>query len=178
MKTSLAQANTLADAQRVLNRFLPRYNARFARSPSHPVPAWRPAPADLERICCFKYQRTVHHDNTVQLDGRYLQLQPGPARRSYTGLRVDVHAHLDGRLTVSYRGLRIAAQRLPVGYQPRSSRFQDPSLEGELGPDTSRPTPEPPSQEAQAPPSNSPWRRMIHDDIWRHRAEVTFSQIR
>lgn len=177
----LAQASTLEHAQRVLTRFLPRYNARFARSPCHPAPAWRPAPADLERICCFKHQRTVHHDNTVQLDGRYLQLQPGPARRSYTGLRVDVHAHLDGRLTVSYRGLRIMATLLPVGYRPRSSRLQDRSLEGASGPDTSLPTTEPRSQEAQAPPPKSPWRRMIHDDIWRHRAhraEVTLSQIR
>jgi len=79
----LAQAATLTHAQRVLDRFLPRYNARFTHPPAHPDPAWRPAPAALERICCFKYQRTVQHDNTVQLDGRFLQLRPGPQRQSY-----------------------------------------------------------------------------------------------
>src|SRR5262249_33284833 len=58
----LAPASTLAEAQRVLERFLPRYNVRFAKPPAHPEPAWQPAPPDLERICCFKYQRTVSHD--------------------------------------------------------------------------------------------------------------------
>jgi hypothetical protein len=173
----LAQARTLAQAQRILNKFLPRYNARFAHPASHPALAWRPAPADLERICCFKYQRTVHHDNTVQLDGRCLQLQPGPIRRSYTGLRVDVHAHLDGRLTVSYRGLRIAAKLLPAGYHP-SSRPQDRSLEGMPGPEIPLPTHNPQPKETKAPPPNHAWRRMIANEIWRHRARVTSSQIR
>lgn len=173
----LAQASTREQAQRVLNRFLPRYNARFVHPPGHPTPAWRPAPADLERICCFKYQRTVHHDNTVHLDGRCLQLQPGPMRRSYTGLRVDVHAHLDGRLTVSYHGLPIAATLLPVGYQP-ACRPQDRPLKGTPGPAIPLPTADTLPQEAKAPPPNQTWRRMIDNEIWRHRARVTFSQIR
>src|SRR5713226_6581219 len=99
----LAQASTLHEATRVLARFLPRYNARFAHAPTHPQSAWRPAPAraDLDGICCFKYRRTVQHDNTVQLDGRFLQLAPGPGGRSYAGLRVDLHAYLDGTLVIS-----------------------------------------------------------------------------
>src|SRR5579859_734054 len=65
----LAQAQTLPDAQRVLARFLPRYNARFAHPPADPTPAWRPAPpaAVLETICCLKDQRTVANDNTIQV---------------------------------------------------------------------------------------------------------------
>src|SRR3990170_1502573 len=104
----LAQAATLSQAQRVLDRFLPRYNARFTQPPAHPEPAWRPAPvfADLDRICCFKYQRTVQHDNTVQIDGRLLQLRPGPGGRSYARARVEIHAHLDGSLAIYYRGQR------------------------------------------------------------------------
>jgi hypothetical protein len=113
----LAQARTMAQAQRVLDRFLPRYNARFAQPAAHPEPAWQPAPADLDRICCFKHRRTVGHDNTVQVAGRLLQLHPGPNGRSYTGTRVDVHAHLDGRLTVYHRGQRLRAT--PVRRQPR-----------------------------------------------------------
>jgi transposase len=52
----LAQATTSVQAQRVLDHFLPRYNARFARPPAHPNPAWRPAPpkAELERICSLQ----------------------------------------------------------------------------------------------------------------------------
>jgi hypothetical protein len=74
----LAQARTRTHAQRVFDRFRPRYNARFAHAPAIPEPAWRPVPPDLTRICCFKYRRTVAHDNTVQLHGGLLQVQPGP----------------------------------------------------------------------------------------------------
>ena len=127
----LAQARTLSEAQRVLDRFLPRYNARFAQPPAHPDPAWQPAPtpAALERICCFKYQRKVSHDNTLQLDARVLQLAPGPGGRSYAGVRVDVCAHLNGRLSVHYRGQHLRTTQLrghprPVWQfrkQPRTS---------------------------------------------------------
>src|SRR5579864_1190698 len=115
----LAQARTLDQAQRILERYLPRYNARFAHPPHKPEPAWQPAPPDLDRICCFKYPRTVSHDNTISLDGRLLQLAPGPGGRSYTGVRVDVHARLNGTLAVFYRGHRLTAKRLPLGHRPR-----------------------------------------------------------
>jgi len=114
----LAQARTLANAQQVLERFLPRYNARFAQPPAHLDPAWRPAPADLDRICCFKYRRTVGHDNTIQLNSTLLQRRPGPHACSYAGAGVDVHAHLNGTLAVYCRGPRLSAKRLPLGHRP------------------------------------------------------------
>ncbi len=162
----LAQARTRTQAQRVLDRFLPRYNARFALASAHPDPAWRPAPPDLEHICCFKYHRTVQHDNTVQLDGSCLQLRPSAARRSYAGLRVEIHALLDGRLTASYRGLRIAVKRLPSSYHP-AARPQDPSPDGKRALDPVEATDR--RANNTAPPPDHPWRRMIGDDIWRHR---------
>ncbi len=173
----LARACTLTQAQRVLDRFLPRYNARFAQAPAHPEPAWRPAPADLDRICCFKYRRTVQHDNTVQLEGRLLQLRPGPGGRSYTGLRVDVYAHLNGTLAVAYRGQHLAIKVLPRGQRP-SQRPQDRFPERKPDPDTPLPTngTQPP-RATKAPPPTHPWRRMITEDIWRqrHRPKVTSS---
>ena len=66
----------------MLDRFLPRYNARFAVSAAHQEPAWRAAPdrRDLERICCFRHRRTVAQDNTIRLGRQWLQLLPGPKR--------------------------------------------------------------------------------------------------
>jgi hypothetical protein len=130
----LANARTLTQAQRVLQRFLPRYNARFAVRPAQQDPAWRSAPErrDLERICCFRYRRTVNQDNTLSLDGQWLQLLPGPNGRSYAKTRVDVHAFLDGTMGVSYRGhplpcRRVAhppqpIERIPVAIAPRPPR--------------------------------------------------------
>lgn len=122
MELRLAQARTLRQAQRVVDRFLPRYNARFAVPAARPQAAWRPAPArrDLERICCFRYRRTVGQDNTIRLDGQWLQLLPGPNGRSYAKARVDVHAFLDGTLGVSYRGHTLACRRVAQPPQPAS----------------------------------------------------------
>ena len=144
----LAQARTLEDAQRVLDHYLPRYNAQFARAPLNPEPAWQPVPshADLERMCSFKYRRTVNHDNTIQLTGRLMQLDPGPGGRSYAGVRVDVHAHLDGTLSVYHRGRRLAAKRLPEGHRPRRPRPQPVTVP--LGP----------PNKAHTPPADHPWR--------------------
>jgi transposase len=164
----LAQARTLTEAQRVLDRFLPRFNARFRHPPAHSEPAWQaaPSPTELERICSFKYQRTVGHDNTIQLDGRLLQLHPGPAGRSYAGARVDVHAHLNGTLAVYYRGRRLAMTRLPQ-HSPVGPR---PRLQHARNAQTTRPSPEPrPTQEPAIPAADHPWRRMITNDIWRER---------
>jgi transposase len=130
----LAQARTRTDAQRVFDRFRPHYNARFAHAPAMPEPAWRPAPPDLTRICCFKYRR-VAHDNTVQLHGGLLQVLPGPGGRSYAGARVDVHALLDGTLSIYHRGQRLRAKRLPQGHRP-SRMPQDRCSEPGLAPDT------------------------------------------
>jgi transposase len=156
----LAQARTLAEAQRVLDRFLPRYNARFAQAPAHPAPAWRPAPARpvLDRICCFKYPRTVGHDNTIQLAGRLVQLHPGLDGRSYAGTRVDVHAQLDGTLAIYHRGHRLRATRISTDKQP-PGRPQERFREGRPTPGTPRAAPSaPPARARFRPAQGHPWR--------------------
>jgi transposase len=98
----LAGADELESANRVLARFLPRFNRRFAVPAADPTPAWRPLPAGLriERVCCLKYRRIVANDHTVRAGATILQLPPGPGRRGYAGKRVELHLRLDGRLVV------------------------------------------------------------------------------
>jgi len=91
------------------NRFLPgyfkRFNARFAVQAEEPGQAYRPVDPglDLDRILSFRYQRVVAMDNTVRLEGRLIQVPPGPKRRSYASARVWVHEFLDGNLGVWYQ---------------------------------------------------------------------------
>ncbi len=155
----LAQATTLSQAQRVLDHFLPRYNARFARPPAHPDQAWRPAPskAELERICSFKHKRTVQADNTVQVEGRLLQISPGPGGRSYTRARVDVYVDLDGTHAVYYRGKRLTthlgarALHTPLLPHPTREGVRD---EVELQTPSSAPR-------SSVPAADHPWRRSL-----------------
>jgi transposase len=155
----LALARTLSEAQRVFDRFRPRYNARFTHVPAQSEPAWRPAPADLTRICCFKYRRTVAHDNTVQLNRALLQVHPGPDGRSYAGTRVDVHAFLDGTLAIYHRGQRLSAKGLPPGHRPSrmpQERFSDGTPYPDI-PLAGTGTQLPP--EKPRPSADHPWRR-------------------
>jgi hypothetical protein len=103
----LAQADDLESANRLLRRFLPGYNRRFARPARQTETAWRPAPADLDRICCFVHQRIVSHDNVVQWEGRRFHIPPQPHRFSFAGARVQLYQNLEGRITLYYGNTKL-----------------------------------------------------------------------
>lgn len=124
------------------NAFLPgylvRHNRRFMVPAADPAPAWRrPARGTrLDRICCFKYRRTVARDGTVRAGATTLQLPAKPNGRSRAGQKVELHVRLDGRLVV-WDGQRelattpapldavqlraLATARVELGEKPRSA---------------------------------------------------------
>src|SRR6266567_1471449 len=99
------------------NAFLPAFradhNRRFARPPARPRAAWRPPPRELPLLLGCRYHRRVAADNTVRLGLRGLQLPPGPRRRSWAGLRVELRELLDGRLVVLHDTHVLAIQPSP-----------------------------------------------------------------
>ena len=102
----LAGISTLEEANRFLQEFLPRFNERFAVPPVQPELAYRPisADSDIDGILCFKERRRVAKDNTVQYEGKTLQIFPGSERTTYAGAHVEVQKRLDGRLLVCHKG--------------------------------------------------------------------------
>lgn len=99
----LAGAADRESANEVLRTFLPAFNRRFAVSAREKEKAWRLAPPDLDRICCFVHERMVSNDNIVQWQGRSLQIPPHPHRYSFAGARVQLYEALDGRLSIYYK---------------------------------------------------------------------------
>lgn len=101
----VAGITTLAAANRYLvRRFLPRFNAEFARPPADPAAAFVPlGGAELDQILCHEEERTVGKDNTVVLGRVRLQLGKQPGRPTCAGLHVLVRRHLDGTHSV-WRG--------------------------------------------------------------------------
>ena len=110
-----ASASTIAEAQTVLERFLPRFNARFRVPAAEPAVAYRPLdPAlPLGSILGFRHPRSVARDNTVKYRWRTLQLLPGPERTSYAGAEVEVVERPGGELSVLHQGETIAAREAP-----------------------------------------------------------------
>ncbi len=118
----LAGARTLAEANDLLQDFLPRFNQRFSVPAAEAPSAYRPRDRelDLTAILCSRSGRTVARDNTVKFKSRTLQLLPGRERPSYAGTRVEVQERLDGSLVVSAQGQVIPTQEAP----PRASALR------------------------------------------------------
>jgi hypothetical protein len=98
----LAKVGDLHSANAVLARFVTDYNRRFARRPRQTQAVWRPAPQNLERICCFLHPRVVGNDNVVQWQGRRFQIPPQGRRFSFAGAKVSLYHALDGRVSLYY----------------------------------------------------------------------------
>ena len=111
----LAQAQDLDSANAVLRQFITDYNRRFARLPRESHPAWRPAPENLERICCFMHERIVSNDNVVQWEGRPFQIPQQARRFSFAGAKVQIYQALDGRVSLYYGQTRLQHSALPGG---------------------------------------------------------------
>ena len=116
MELRLAEACTLAEAEVVLQAYLPRFNAQFGVPPAEAGRAYRPLPPglDLDTVCCFKYLRRVAPDNTVTLGSHCLQFLPTETRQSYARTQVEVQERLDGSLAVYYQGQCVATKPAPA----------------------------------------------------------------
>jgi transposase len=111
----LAEVRTPAQANQFLEDFLPRYNQRFAVPPALPGSAYRSVPAGFqpEQVFCFKFERSVAADNTLQCEGHRLQLLPDRWRASYAKTKVEVQIRMDGGLAVYYQNRLLAHQLAP-----------------------------------------------------------------
>jgi hypothetical protein len=104
---------TFEDAHAFLPTFRADYNRRFARPPTRPQPAWQRPPPTLVVLLGCRYHRRVAADNTVRLGLRWVQLPPGPGRRSWAGHRGELRELLDGRLVVLHDERVLATQPGP-----------------------------------------------------------------
>lgn len=110
----LVGAAELDAANQVLRRFLLDYNRRFARAPRDTQKAWRPAPENLDRICCFHHQRSVSNDNVVQWGGRRFQIPPQPHRFSFAGAKVHLCESLEGKISIYYADAKLHLNPGPI----------------------------------------------------------------
>ncbi len=84
--------------------YLKEHNRRFAIKPEGEGSAFIPVPktTDLDKIFCFKHERTVNNDNTISFNNRILQIGPSELRVSFAKCRVTVYEHIDGSVTIGY----------------------------------------------------------------------------
>jgi len=134
----LAAASTLAEANQVLQRYLPFYNQRFRVQAAQPTDLHRRVPArlDLETVLCLKTQRRLNADSTVQHDGQVYLVQDRLKAQT-----VRVHQRLDGSIH-----LRCHNRALSYRLVPQRPRQAQPRVKPVLVKTTHR------------PPAEHPWR--------------------
>ena len=138
----LAGATTMAEANDVLAKFLPRFNQRFGVPADQPQPVYRSVDPDLDigGVLCIKEQRRVAKDNTLQYHGKTLQLFPGKDRPSYARSRVEVQERLDGRIVVKCGDQVLTPdQAPPLATELRSYTASPPVVPYVLDPIPERP---------------------------------------
>jgi hypothetical protein len=166
----LAGASTIAEANRVVVDFLPRYNRRFAVDPAEAGSAYRRPVTDFspDTTFCFKYERTVGADNVVRFGESRLQITPSNGRPSYAHARVEVHERLDGSLAIYHNSQCLATTAAP----PEAPTLRARKLRRVMSPPTSTgiaATP-PAGLPPEAPPS--PNRKPGPDHPWRGKFRV------
>ncbi|MBN2255264.1 MAG: ISNCY family transposase [Deltaproteobacteria bacterium] len=112
----LSGAKTLAEANRTLADFLPRFNRKFAVKAAEPGLAYRKVGSGFKaaEYFCYKYSRTVGFDNVVRFGSHRFQLLPSPERASYARCRVAVYVGLDGQVAVYHEGKHLTHREAPL----------------------------------------------------------------
>jgi transposase len=125
----LYKINTVAEANHYLREeFIPRWNKRFARQAREPGSCYRKIPEGirLDDVLCLKEKRKVYADNTISYKGRIYQIMADEYRASYAKAEVQVYEHLDGGVSIVYKGRKLRYKY--IGRKERRSK-KDYSLE-------------------------------------------------
>lgn len=106
---------TISEANHYLKEeFISKWNKRFAIEPKVKEPAYRDIPKDIDLndVLCIKEKRTVYPDNTISYNGTKYQILTDPYRASYAKAEVDVFEHLNGKVSIVYKGRKLNYKKI------------------------------------------------------------------
>jgi len=143
----LASIRTKEEANKFLEKFLPRYNERFAKVARKDGDLHRPLAKhiNLREIFCIKATRTISNGYIVKWRGRMFLIEhPNIAMRRR---KVEVREHFDGEITIKFNGRYL---------KYREIMEQKPAAREKL----KRPVNESRKRKGKyIPPPDHPWRR-------------------
>ena len=117
----VAGARSIEDANRYLEtEFLPWWNQHLVTPPANPADAHRPLGPehDLPSVLSQVQTRQVNNDYTIQLDGKFYQIERASIRARLRGATVRIERRLDGDLAVRFRDRYLAVKICAARPQP------------------------------------------------------------
>lgn len=102
----LAGISDMEAANKFLETYIPKHNAKFAVASASPADAHRAllGAHKLDQILCRKLDRTLSNDYTLRYENKFLQLEPQQDVRIRPGNVVTVEERLDGGLHLKFKG--------------------------------------------------------------------------
>jgi hypothetical protein len=117
----VAGARTLEEANRYLEEeFLRWWNQHLVRAPANPADAHRPLGRDQDLAATLNQVETrqVNNDYTIQLDGKFYQIERGSICTGLRGATVRIERRLDGSLAVRFRERYLVHQACAAPLKP------------------------------------------------------------
>ena len=148
----LAGISDMEAANKFLDTYIPKHNAKFAVSPASRGDAHRALlrTHKLDGILCTKLNRTVANDYTLRYRNKFLQLNAEQGVRVRPGAAVAVEERLDGRLHLKLKGAYLRYKLV----EKRSYRGYYAANKSKLK------AKERPPKCASVTAENHPWRKM------------------
>lgn len=125
-----AGIRTLEEANRYLKEvYMPAFNEEFSVSAAVQGSAFVKLLPDqnVRDILCEKHDRTVHKNNCVSFEGKWLQIPEDSHRMHYVKAKVRVHRYSDGSLAL-FHGPRKLASYNDIGELVSLETLQKPAL--------------------------------------------------
>lgn len=134
--------STIDEANRFLERYLPRYNKRFSVAPREAADLHRPVPAviNLDRVFSMKTTHTLRSDFTIAHNRRLYQVRDRVRAKTLT-----VEERLDGSMAIMHKDRALRFKEIVS----RPERTRQPAS------GSSEPV------QAYVPPPDHPWRRRM-----------------
>jgi transposase len=154
MKTLRLEAiSTIDAANAYLPRFMAEHNEHFAIAPQREANVHRDVEGmDLYEILCRQDERVLTKNLMFQLDDESFMLTDHVSRRDlWSGSRIQIKRHMDGRMTVWHEGKRLEAESL--GMRVRNAPIVEAK---DLNAHMDKRIPNP--RKAHKPAANHPWR--------------------
>lgn len=154
----LENISTLDEANRFLESYWPKYNAKFAKEPRAKQDFHRPLPKkmNLDRIFCLKESRSINPGYVIKWDNRvFVVVSPS---RTMLKQKATVLESFDGRIEVLWRGRPLAIREVDETPRANPSRPQAPFIPKRKG--------------RYVPRADHPWRRndpSLHYNVYLER---------
>ncbi|WP_053332658.1 ISNCY family transposase [Candidatus Jidaibacter acanthamoebae] len=110
----LNNISTIAEGNAYLPTFVEDYNKRFSKLPINSLDMHRPLQKheSLEETLCFKQERTVTNNLTIQYDRVMYLIEDIASNRKLRRKKIMLHEYSDGSLSLNYNGKKIKFSRL------------------------------------------------------------------